>query len=84
TYHILYNPSKIDGKDDETVEDLVQRADEKEEIVLHRLRDYHEQTQPLVNYYSTLAASDETVKYIRIDGTQKIDSVEKEILSSLK
>jgi len=83
TYHILYNPSKIEGKDDETGEDLVQRADDKEEIVLDRLSVYHEQTQPLVNYYSTLAASDETVKYIRIDGTQKIDSVEKEILSSL-
>ncbi|MDO9207357.1 MAG: adenylate kinase [Sulfuricurvum sp.] len=84
TYHILYNPSKVEGKDDETGEDLVQRADDKEEIVLDRLSVYHEQTQPLVNYYSTLAASDETVKYIRIDGTQKIDSVEKEILSSLK
>lgn len=84
TYHILYNPSKVDGKDDETGEDLVQRADDKEEIVLDRLSVYHEQTQPLVNYYSTLAASDETVKYIRIDGTQKIDTVEKEILSSLK
>ncbi|MDP3465265.1 MAG: adenylate kinase [Sulfuricurvum sp.] len=83
TYHILYNPSKIDGKDDETGEDLVQRADDKEEIVLDRLSVYHEQTQPLVNYYSMLAASDETVKYIRIDGTQKIDAVEKEILSSL-
>jgi len=83
TYHILYNPSKIEGKDDETGEDLVQRADDKEEIVLDRLSVYHEQTQPLVSYYSTLAASDETVKYIRIDGTQKIDSVEKEILSSL-
>lgn len=83
TYHILYNPSKVEGKDDETGEDLVQRADDKEEIVLDRLSVYHEQTQPLVNYYSTLAASDETVKYIRIDGTQKIDTVEKEILSSL-
>lgn len=83
TYHIVYNPSKVEGKDDETGEDLVQRADDKEEIVLDRLSVYHEQTQPLVHYYSTLAASDETVKYIRIDGTQKIDTVEKEILSSL-
>lgn len=83
TYHIVYNPSKVEGKDDETGEDLVQRADDKEEIVLDRLSVYHEQTQPLVHYYSTLAVSDETVKYIRIDGTQKIDTVEKEILSSL-
>ncbi len=84
TYHILYNPPKVEGKDDETGEDLVQRADDKEEIVLDRLSVYHEQTQPLVSYYKGVAASDASVKYIRIDGTQKIDMVEKEILSSLK
>jgi adenylate kinase len=84
TYHVIYNPSKVDGKDDETGEDLVQRDDDKEEIVLDRLHVYHEQTQPLVSYYQNVASSDTTVKYIRIDGTQKIDTVEKEILSHLK
>jgi len=84
TYHVVYNPPKVEGKDDETGEDLVQRDDDKAEVVLDRLRVYHEQTSPLVNYYKGVAASDESVKYITIDGTQKIDAVEKEILSKLK
>lgn len=84
TYHIVYNPPKVEGKDDDTGEDLVQRDDDKAEVVLDRLRVYHEQTAPLVNYYKGVAASDTSVKYITIDGTQNIDTVEKEILSSLK
>ena len=84
TYHVVFNPPKVDGKDDETGEDLVQRADDKAEVVLDRLRVYHEQTAPLVDYYQGFAASDTSVKYITIDGTQKIDVVEKEILSQLK
>lgn len=84
TYHVVYNPPKVEGKDDETGEELVQRADDKAEVVLDRLRVYHEQTSPLADYYKGVAASDTSVKYITIDGTQKIDIVEKEILSQLK
>jgi adenylate kinase len=84
TYHILYNPPKIDGKDDETGEDLVQREDDKENIVLDRLSVYHDQTQPLIAYYQGVAKSDTSVKYVRIDGTQAIDTVEKEIIAQLK
>lgn len=84
TYHIIYNPSKIDGKDDETLEDLVQRDDDKENIVLDRLSVYHDQTQPLIAYYQSVSKSDTSVKYIRIDGTQAIDTVEKEIITLLK
>lgn len=84
TYHVVFNPPKVEGKDDETGEDLVQRDDDKAEVVLDRLRIYHEQTAPLVNYYKGVAASDSSVKYITIDGTQKIDVVEQEILSQLK
>ena len=84
TYHLVYNPPKVEGKDDETGEELVQRADDKAEVVLDRLRVYHEQTAPLVNYYKGVAAADSSVKYITIDGTQKIDVVEHEILSQLK
>lgn len=84
TYHIVYNPPKVEGKDDETGEDLVQRDDDKAEVVLDRLRVYHEQTSPLVNYYKGVASEDASVKYITIDGTQPIDSVEKEIISLLK
>jgi adenylate kinase len=84
TYHIIYNPPKIEGKDDETGEDLVQRDDDQEEIVLDRLSVYHELTQPLVDYYQGVSKADVSVKYIRIDGTQTIDTVEKEILLKLK
>lgn len=84
TYHVIYNPPKNEGKDDETGEDLVQRDDDKEEIVLDRLSVYHELTQPLVDYYQGVSKADTSVKYIRIDGTQAIDTVEKEILSQLK
>jgi len=83
TYHIVYNPPKVEGKDDETGEELIQRADDKEEIVLDRLKVYHEQTQPLVDYYSAEAAGNSDIKYIRVDGTQAIESVEKEIVSQL-
>ncbi|MCK9372029.1 MAG: adenylate kinase [Sulfuricurvum sp.] len=83
TYHVVFNPPKVEGKDDESGEDLVLRDDDKAEVVLDRLRVYHEQTAPLVNYYKGVAASDSSVKYITIDGTQKIDAVEKEILSKL-
>lgn len=84
TYHIVYNPPKVEGKDDETGEDLVQRDDDKAEVVLDRLRVYHDQTAPLVGYYTALSANDASVKYVTIDGTQPIDLVEKEIISRLK
>ena len=84
TYHVMYNPPKVEGKDDETGEDLVQRDDDKEEIVLGRLSVYHELTQPLVAYYHGVADADSSVKYVRIDGTQKIDVVEEQILANLK
>lgn len=84
TYHVVYNPPKVEGKDDESGEDLVQRDDDKADVVLDRLRVYHELTQPLVAYYHGVASADSSVKYIRIDGTQPIDTVEKEILSNLK
>ena len=83
TYHLVYNPPKVEGKDDETGEDLVQRADDKEEIVLDRLKVYHDQTKPLINFYTEEAANNSAIKYIRVDGTQKIDVVEKEVISQL-
>lgn len=84
TYHIVYNPPKVEGKDDETGEDLVQRDDDKAEVVLDRLRVYHEQTAPLIDYYKGVSSNDASVKYITIDGTQPIDTVEKEIIARLK
>ncbi len=50
-YHIKFNPPKVEGKDDETGEDLVQRDDDKPEAIIHRLNVYAEQTEPLISYY---------------------------------
>src|SRR5574343_1065542 len=52
TYHVTYNPPKVEGKDDETGEDLIQRDDDKEETVRKRLDVYHSQTKPLVTFYT--------------------------------
>ncbi|QOP43541.1 adenylate kinase [Sulfurimonas sediminis] len=83
TYHIVYNPPKVEGKDDETGEDLVQRDDDKEEVVQDRLKVYHEQTEPLIDYYKAQAAKNPNIKYIRVDGTADIADVEKAIVSEL-
>lgn len=84
TYHIVYNPPKVEGKDDETGEDLVQRDDDKPEVVKDRLKVYHDQTAPLIDYYTQEAADNDALKYIKVDGMQSIADVEKEILSALK
>lgn len=85
TYHIKYNPPKIDGKDDETGEALVQREDDKEETVKKRLTVYHEQTKPLVNYYTTWANSGESgaPKHAFINGLGELDQVRKQISAAL-
>ncbi len=83
TYHIEYNPPKVEGKDDETGEDLVQRDDDKEEVVNERLSVYHELTQPLIGYYKDQATKVEALTYITVDGTAHIDEVEAAIESQL-
>ncbi len=83
TYHIEYNPPKVDGKDDITGEDLVQRDDDKEDVVLDRLKVYHELTEPLTDYYKELASKVDDLVYITVDGTADIDEVEKAIISKL-
>lgn len=82
TYHLKYNPPKVDGKDDDTGEDLIQRDDDKAEVVLDRLKVYHDQTAPLADYYKAEAETG-AVKYITIDGTQPIDQVQSNIKTAL-
>jgi adenylate kinase len=77
TYHTTFNPPKVDGKDDESGEDLVQRDDDKEEIVKDRLKVYHDQTAPLVEFYGKHQG------YIAIDGTKSVDKVSKSIIKNL-
>ncbi|MET0043841.1 MAG: adenylate kinase, partial [Candidatus Thiodiazotropha sp. 6PLUC3] len=63
TYHVVFNPPKVEGKDDETGEELIQRDDDQEETVKARLKVYHDQTEPLVAFYSKEADAG-SCKYI--------------------
>ena len=83
TYHIIYNPPKVEGIDNETGEELVQRDDDKESVVLDRLKVYHELTKPLIGYYKEEAKKIESLSYITVDGTADISDVEAAITAQL-
>jgi adenylate kinase len=83
TYHVSFNPPKVEGKDDVTGEDLVQRDDDKAEVVEERLKVYNELTQPLIGYYKEQASTLTTLTYITVDGTADISDVERAITSKL-
>ncbi|MCU1724082.1 MULTISPECIES: adenylate kinase [Pseudomonas] len=82
-YHIVYNPPKVEGKDDETGEPLVQRKDDTEETVRHRLSVYHDQTKPLVDFYQKLAASNGKPKYSHIEGVGSVEAITAKVLAAL-
>lgn len=85
TYHVVYNPPKQDGIDDVTGEELIQREDDQEATVKKRLDVYHEQTEPLVTYYSNWSQSGEAKapKYAKIDGIGKVDEIKEKIFTAL-
>ncbi len=85
TYHVVFNPPKVEGKDDETGEDLIQRDDDQEETVRERLSVYHEQTAPLVDYYSEWSASkeDEAPAYIKVDGVGSVTDIRDKIFTGI-
>ena len=85
TYHVIFNPPKVAGKDDVTGEDLIQRDDDKEETVKKRLDVYHAQTEPLVKYYSDWAASGATgaPKCVKVSGIGKVDGIRDAIFAAL-
>ena len=82
-YHIIYNPPEKEGFDDVSGEKLIQREDDQEETVRNRLKVYHEQTKPLVDFYTKLSNTDENVRVIKINGLAKVDSIKEEIFQSL-
>ena len=90
SYHIKFNPPKVEDKDDVTGEPLIQRDDDKEETVRKRLQVYNDQTRPLVEYYSSWAAqanSADKVKapaYRKISGTGSVDDITASIFAMLK
>ena len=82
TYHVTFNPSKLEGQDDVTGEPLVIREDDKPETVLARLGVYHEQTAPLIAYYTKEAEAGKT-EYLKFDGTKLVAEVSAEIEKAL-
>jgi adenylate kinase len=86
TYHVEYNPPKQAGQDDETGEPLVQREDDKEETVRARLKVYHEQTEPLIAYYSAWAekGGDGAPRYLRVDGVGSVEAIRDQIIAGLE
>ena len=85
TYHVEFNPPKTPGKDDVTGEDLVQRKDDEEETVRNRLAVYHEQTAPLIGFYSDWHQSGDkgAPKYVRIEGVGDVEEIRDKIFSAL-
>ena len=84
TYHIKFNPPNEADKDDITGGELIQRVDDNEQIVRGRLKIYHKQTEPLVNYYRTDADNAETgTKFIAINGVGTLEEVKERISNAL-
>jgi adenylate kinase len=85
-YHVIFNPPKVDNKDDITSEPLIQRDDDKEETVRKRLEIYHAQTEPLVEYYARWSAhgGNGAPRYVKIAGIGSVESIRDAIFASLK
>jgi adenylate kinase len=85
TYHLRFNPPRVEGRDDVTGEELIQRVDDLEETVVKRLAVYAQQTRPLVAYYERWAASGEAgaPTYRRISGIGSVDEISARALAAL-
>jgi adenylate kinase len=85
SYHVKFNPPKVEGHDDVTGEPLIQRADDLEDTVRKRLEVYQQQTRPLVNYYGDWAASGDAgaPRYARISGTGSVDEITARVMGAL-
>ncbi|HEU0234098.1 MAG TPA: adenylate kinase [Gallionella sp.] len=85
TYHVVFNPPKVAGKDDLTGEDLVQRPDDAEDTVIKRLNVYHDQTKPLVEYYSAWAKSGDAKapKCLNVPGVGSVENIRDQVFAAL-
>ncbi|WP_374089887.1 adenylate kinase [Methylomicrobium lacus] len=81
SYHVIFNPPKVEGVDDVTGEPLIQRDDDKEETVRKRLEVYHHQTKPLVGYYS---AAGQSAKFATIAGVGDVGQITAKLLAVLE
>lgn len=84
TYHVLFNPPLVEGKDDPTGEPLIQREDDREEAVRNRLKVYYQQTRPLIDYYSNLTRTDKYApRYVPIDGVGNVEQIRNRIFTAM-
>jgi adenylate kinase len=85
TYHVTFNPPRVEGKDDETGEDLVQRDDDREATVAKRLEVYHAQTRPLVEFYARRAAGGDlrAPKLLRVSGVGSVEQIRDRVFAVL-
>jgi adenylate kinase len=85
TYHIHFNPPKVADHDDVTGEPLVQRSDDAEATVKERLRVYHDETEPLIDYYSKWAASGDkrAPRYRKIEGIAPVETIRDRAFAAL-
>jgi adenylate kinase len=86
TYHLRHNPPKAAGRDDATGEALIQRDDDKEEVVRKRLEVYHAQTSVLVDYYSKWAATGDAVapRYRKVEGVGTVEEIKQRVFDALR
>lgn len=82
-YHVVNNPPKQEGLDDETGEPLVQREDDGEETIKKRLKIYHEQTEPLIDFYQKQAQENSRPQYVKVNGTGNVDAISQNIFEAL-
>lgn len=82
-YHTEHNPPKVAGIDDVTGEALVQREDDQEATIRHRLGLYHTQTKPLVAFYQNLEASEGTPKCSRVEGVGSVEQITAKVMAAL-
>lgn len=84
-YHVTHQPPKVKGRDDETGEPLIQRDDDKEETIRHRLKVYQEQTFPLVEFYQNLQRTDPDhgPRYSKINGIGDVKDISRAVLAAL-
>lgn len=85
TYHVVFNPPRVAGRDDVTGESLVQRRDDREETVRERIATYHELSRPLIDYYSQWHRSGDprAPRFVRVDGSGSVEQVREQLFAAL-
>jgi adenylate kinase len=85
TYHVKFNPPKVEGRDDATGEPLIQRDDDREDVVRNRLKVYHAQTSVLIDYYARWAKTGDAAapKYRKVSGVGSVDDIKQRVYAAL-